>query len=81
MEAKNISDLIERGHDALAEGDEENAKRFVLQAIAGTNNLKEEFLIGLHATVTETQLADWYGECAFIMNSVNSFLNLQYSYL
>ncbi|XP_060606182.1 helicase with zinc finger domain 2-like, partial [Ruditapes philippinarum] len=74
MEAKNISGLIEKSHEALAEGDEENAKRFALQAIIGINNEKETFLTGLHVTVTEQQLADWYGECSFILNTIEEFI-------
>ncbi|XP_060566279.1 helicase with zinc finger domain 2-like isoform X2 [Ruditapes philippinarum] len=74
MEADNISGLIEKSHKALAEGNEEDAKRFALQAIIGINNEKETFLTGLHVTVTEQQLADWYGECAFILNTIGEFI-------
>ncbi|XP_045159228.1 helicase with zinc finger domain 2-like isoform X2 [Mercenaria mercenaria] len=71
MEAKNIADLIQKGHEALDSDDAESAKLYALKAIAGTNYEKDKFLTGLlNVTVTEQQLADWYGGCSFILNQI-----------
>lgn len=72
MAERNISDLIQKGHEALGIGDNVKAKRLVLQAIAGANIEKETFITGLNRTLSEQQLADWYGGCSFILNQVST---------
>lgn len=73
----NVSDLVQKAQDACKRGDRANAKRFALEAIAGANIAKENFLTGVHSSgsVTDQQLADWYGGCSFVMNKV-CFLRL-----
>ena len=72
----NLTTLLERGKQALADGDKDLANRSALQAMLGAREAKDRYLRG-RSQFTNQQLADWFGTCAIIFMGVSNKLDQQ----
>ena len=72
----NLTRLLERGKQALENGDTDLANRSALQAMLGAREAKDRYLSG-RSQFTNQQLADWFGTCAIIFIEVSNKLDLQ----
>ena len=71
----NLTRLLERGKQALENGDTDLANRSALQAMLGVRDAKDRYLRG-RSQFTNQQLADWFGTCAFIFNRVSNTFDM-----
>ena len=71
----NLTTLLERGKQALANGDTDLANRSALQAMLMARQAKDRYLMG-RSQFTNQQLTDWFGTCAVIFFGVSNKLYL-----
>ncbi|XP_052774255.1 helicase with zinc finger domain 2-like isoform X2 [Mya arenaria] len=74
MAGENISQLIQRAHEAAGRDDVKGAKQLVLQALVGIKEEQDRLWTGLGPVVSEQRLADWFGECSFIFNQIGEYV-------
>ena len=76
----NLTRLLERGKQALENGDTDLANRSALQAMLGAREAKDTYLrLRERSHFTNQQLADWFGTCAVIFNQVCNTLDIFHS--